>query len=127
MAAPDAREWAPRNVTLQRWNLVVDLGSVVELILVLAGSREEELDAVATDTVVTREQGCVADGSGFAPWIVAGRHADGDLHYVSGVSPHRRVVRVVEKMVLDSHRDRPRGLVPEVLFLADDPGDGARF
>ena len=38
---------------LERRNLVIDLGSVVKVILVLAGNGEEELDAVATDAVVT--------------------------------------------------------------------------
>ena len=118
---------APRNATLQRRNLVVDLASEVELILILARSREEELNAVATDAVVAREEGRVPYRPDFAPRIVAGSHADDDLHYVSGVPPHRRVVRVVDEVVLDSHRDRPGGMVPEVLFLADDPGDSARF
>jgi len=40
---------------LQRWHLIVDLRSVVQVALPLAGRREEELDAIAADAVVARE------------------------------------------------------------------------
>jgi hypothetical protein len=93
---------------------------VVELVLISTGSREEELDAVAAHAVVAGEQGGVPDGSGLAPWIVAGPHVDDDLHHVPGVSPHRRVVRVLDEMMLDGHRDRPRTLswqmIPETVL-----------
>src|SRR5271167_657572 len=48
---------------LERRNLVVDFGSVVEAVLVPAGSREEELDAVATHAVVAGVEGRAPDGA----------------------------------------------------------------
>jgi hypothetical protein len=56
------RSASSANGELKGRNLVVDLGSVVEVALVLAGSREEELDAVAAHAVVTGVEGRAPDG-----------------------------------------------------------------
>jgi hypothetical protein len=69
---------------LERWDLVVDLSPVVEVVVIPARSREEELDTVATDVVIAREQGRGSDGSGFTFRIVAGPHAEDYLHDVPG-------------------------------------------
>src|ERR1700691_2910202 len=112
---------------LQRRDLVVDLCAVVQVVLGLAGGRELELDAVAAHAVVAGEQGRVSDGSDFAFRIVAGSHADPDLHDVPGETPHHRVVRLVYEVVFDRHGDRTSWLVSDVVFLAEDPGDGVRL
>ena len=113
---------AREKAGLQRRYLVIDLRSVVQVVLVLAGGREEELDAVAAHAVVAREQGRASDGSDFTFRIVAGPHADPDLHDVSRVAPHRRVVRVVHEVVLNRHDDRAGPIL-----LADDPRDRVGF
>src|ERR1039458_5210305 len=107
---------------LQRWDLVVDFGSVVEVVLILAGSREEELDAVATDTVVACEQGRATDGSDGAVRVGAARDAELDLHDVPWVAPHHRVVGVVHEVVLHGHDDRAGRAL-----LAHDPRDRVGF
>src|SRR5664279_2825113 len=112
---------------LQRWDLVVDLRSVVEVVVIPARGREEELDTVATDAVVTREQGRASDGSDLTFRIVAGPHAEDDLHDVPGETPHHRVVRVVDEVVFDRHGDRTGWLISNAVFLTQDPGDGVRF
>ena len=73
--------------------------AVVEVVLVSAGRREEELDAVAADAVVAGEQGRAADGASRAAAIVAGPHANPDLHDVPRVTPHHRDMRVVIEVV----------------------------
>ena len=50
---------------------------MVQVILVLARSREEELDTVATDPVVAPEQGRATDGSDFALRVGAARGLEG--------------------------------------------------
>src|SRR4029077_1382350 len=112
---------------LQRRDLVYVLCSVVQGVVGLAGGREAELDAVAAHAVVASEQGCVSDGSDFTSRIIAGSHEDPDLHDVPGETPHHRVVRVVDQVVFDRHGDRTSWLVSDVVFLAEDPGDGVRF
>src|SRR5438309_8059200 len=73
---------------LERRDLVVDLGSVVEVVLVLAGSREEELDAVAADAVVAGVQGRATDAADGAVLVGAARDPELDLHDVPRVAPH---------------------------------------
>jgi hypothetical protein len=48
--------WLGGQMTLERWDLAVDLRSVVEVVVVFAGSGEGELDAVAAHAVVACEQ-----------------------------------------------------------------------
>jgi len=105
----------PRNSGLQRRDLVVDLGSVVEVVLVLAGSREEELDAVAAHAVVAGVEGRATDGADFAVLVGAARDPELDLHDVPWVAPHNRVVGVVPEVVLYRHDDRAT-----TILLADD-------
>lgn len=78
---------------------------MIQTVLVGAGGWEEELDAVAANAVVACEQGRVPDGADLASRVAAALHADDDLHDVPGVAPHRRVVGVVDEMVLHRHDD----------------------
>src|ERR1039458_918434 len=88
---------------LQRWDLVVDLGSVVEMVLIPAGRGEEELDAVAADAVVACEQGRASDGSDGAVRVGAARDAELDLHDVPRGGPHLRVVGVAGEGMIRRH------------------------
>src|ERR1700733_9507173 len=109
---------------LERRNLVIDLRSVIQVAVVLAGGREEELDAVTPHAVVTREQRDVAFGPDLAPGVRAALHPDDDLHDVPRVTPHLCGVRVVDQVVLDRHDDQAIGLVGDTEDLAEDPGHG---
>lgn len=94
--------------------------------MILTDRWKEKLDAVATDAVVAREEGRMSNGSDCTLEIVAGLYADDDLHDVAGVAPHHRVMRVIDEVVLDRHRDPTGWLVSEAVFLTQDPGDRAR-
>jgi hypothetical protein len=59
------------ELQLQRWDLCVDLGSVVEVVLVAAAGAEEELDAVAADAVIAGVHGDVPAGPDLASGVVA--------------------------------------------------------
>ena len=57
-------------MTLERWDLVVDLRSVVEVIVVFAGRGEGELDAVTAHPVIACEQGHATERADRAASVV---------------------------------------------------------
>jgi hypothetical protein len=112
-----------RKPTLQRWYLIVDLRSVVQVVVIPTRRRKAELNAVAAHTVVAREQSHVADSSDFTPRVGAAPHANDDLHDVPGHTPHHRVVRVVDQVALNRHDDQTVRLMADAIDLTEDPGD----
>jgi len=88
------------------------------VVLVPAGSREEELDAVAANAVVAGVESGATDRAESTLPVGAARDPELDLHDVPRVAPHFRVVRVVDEVVLDPHDDHAGSIL-----LADDPRD----
>src|SRR5438270_321446 len=122
-AYPRAPPATPERAWLVRRDLVVDLGPVIKVVVVLAGAREEELDAVRAHAVVTREQSDVTDRADLAGRVGAALHPNCDVHDVPGHAPHLRVVRVVAQVVLDAHHDQAVRLTADPEHLAEDPVD----
>src|SRR5579872_1360643 len=111
-----------RALGLERRDLVVHLGAVIEVVVIAARGRKHEPDAVAADAVVAREQGDVADRADFAPRIGAALHAHDDFHDVAWESPQHSVVRVIHQMTVNRHDDETVRVMGNAVHLAEDSG-----
>lgn len=79
---------------------------VVKVALSHARASEEELDAIAADTVVARKQRRASYRPHLAFRIAARDDPHVDLHDVPRVVPHHRDMGVVVQVVRNRHRDR---------------------